>query len=111
MTRRDMLSAVALGALTIAAPASTRDDAKPGSRRNAGRLKQSASRWCYRQIPLPDLCSAAKGIGLSGIDLLQPSDWGVVRDLGLTCSMGYANDRRGFIANGITNPANHPMPV
>jgi hydroxypyruvate isomerase len=109
MTRRDMLSAVALGALTIAAPASTRDDAKPGIRRNAGRLKQSASRWCYRQIPLPDLCSAAKAIGLSGIDLLQPSDWRVVRDLGLTCSMGYANDRRDFIANGFTNRANHPM--
>ena len=111
MTRREMLSAatLGLGALAIAAPAESREDPRTSIRRDAGRLKQSASRWCYGKIPLADLCSAAKTIGLSGIDLLQPSDWEFVRDRGLTCSMGYANNRADFLGNGFTNRASHPM--
>ena len=66
--------------------------------RPSGRLKQSASRWCYGKIPLPDLCRAAKSIGLAGIDLLQPEDWPVVREQGLVCSMGYPTKRDDFIA-------------
>jgi hydroxypyruvate isomerase len=60
-------------------------------------------------MPLRDLCTAARSIGLVGIDLLTRDEWPVVRDLGLTCSMGYAVDRRGFIQNGFNNPANHAM--
>ena len=75
----------------------------------AGRLKQSASRWCYGKIPLPDLCRSAKQIGLSAIDLLQPEDWPVVQEHGLVCSMGYPTKRDDFIATGFNDRANHPM--
>ena len=108
VSRREMLSATALGALAIAAP-------KGFARRERGvapmkgRIKQSASRWCYGKIPLPDLCVAAKRIGLSGLDLLQQSDWQIVRDHGLTVSMGYTNDRPDFLTNGFVNRASHPM--
>jgi hydroxypyruvate isomerase len=105
LTRREMLSATALGALATALPR----DANASLSRGAGRLKQSASRWCYGKIPLPELCEAGKKIGLSGIDLLQRSDWNVVRDHGLTVSMGYAADRSDFLSNGFTNRASHPM--
>jgi hydroxypyruvate isomerase len=74
-----------------------------------GRLKQSVSRWPYSRIPLPDFCRAAKGIGLAGIDLLQPEDWPVVKDCGLVCSMGYPTKRNDFIATGFNDRANHPM--
>ena len=74
-----------------------------------GRIKQSASRWCYGRIPLPDLCRSAKRIGLAGIDLLQPEDWPVVREHGLVCSMGYPTKRDDFIATGFNDRANHPM--
>jgi hydroxypyruvate isomerase len=104
-----MLSAAALGAMTIVAPPEWREAATHPIRASSGRLKQSASRWCYGKIPLGDLCSAAKAMGLSGIDLLQRGDWGLVRDQGLTCSMGYANDRADFLSNGFTNRASHPM--
>jgi len=100
-----MISATALGALATALPR----EGKVSLPRGAGRLKQSASRWCYGKIPLPDLCVAGKAIGLSGIDLLQVSDWNVVRDHGLTVSMGYTNDRPDFLTNGFTNRASHPM--
>ncbi len=77
----------------------------------AGRLKQSASRWCYRSIPLPDLCKAGKAMGLAGIDLLASDDWPVVREQGLTCSMGYAALRDDFIPRGFNDPANHDLLV
>ncbi len=75
----------------------------------AGRLKQSVSRWPYSAIPLPEFARAAAAMGLQAIDLLQPNDWAVVRDHGLTCSMGYPTARRDFIATGFNDPANHAM--
>jgi len=38
-----------------------------------GRIKQSASKWCYRKIPLDKLCAAGAKMGLVGIDLLGRS--------------------------------------
>ena len=72
-------------------------------------LRQSAARWCYEKIPLRDFAVAAKRIGLAGIDLLQPADWEVVREHGLTCSMGYPTARRDFLTVGFNDRANHPM--
>ena len=75
----------------------------------AARLRQSAARWCYQKIPLRDFAQAAKTIGLAGIDLLQPADWEIVREYGLTCSMGYPTDRRDFLTFGFNDRANHRM--
>ncbi len=109
MTRREMLSAAAaLGALAIA-PENAGAGQERSTASGAGRLKQSASRWCYSKIPLGELCSAGKAMGLAGIDLLQQSDWNFVRDRGLTCSMGYSNDRPDFLTNGFNNRASHTM--
>ena len=83
-----------------------------GSRLPAsGRLRQAVARWCYASIPLPDLCTAAKKIGLEGIDLLPRDQWPVVGDHGLVCSMGYpyVNERPDFIATGFNDPANHAL--
>jgi hydroxypyruvate isomerase len=53
-----------------------------------GRLKQSACRWCYRDIPLENLVKAGAEIGLKGIDLLNdPNDWPVVKKYGLIPTM------------------------
>src|SRR6266568_1944315 len=94
--------------LDLAQAGSYRPSAHPPVR-PTGRIKQSASRWCYGKIALPDLCRAAKQIGLAGIDLLQPEDWPVVRDNGLICSMGYPTKRNDFIATGFNDRANHAM--
>ena len=84
---------------------------RPSAHRPIGRLKQSASRWCYRSIPLPDLCKAGKAMGLAGIDLLASDDWPIVRQQGLVCSMGYAALRDDFIPRGFNDPANHDLLV
>ena len=81
----------------------------PASRFATARLKQSVCRWTYDKLSLPDLAKAAKGIGLAGIDLLQPNEWDVVRDAGLVCSMGYPTDRKDFLSTGFNDRANHAM--
>jgi len=52
-----------------------------------GRLKQSLARWCYRSIPLDDLCKAAARIGLKGIDLVNHEEWPTVQKYGLVPAM------------------------
>src|SRR5207245_3799844 len=69
------------------------------------RLKQSVSRWPYRQIALPELCRACADMGLTAIDLLEEPDWAVVRQYGLICSMAYAGG--GSILDGLNVKANH----
>ena len=89
------------GAVLAAAAA-----ARPAAATTAtGRLKQSAARWCYRDIALPALCRAAKDMGLAAIDLLSPDEWAVAADHGLVCSMGYGG--AGTIADGLNDPRNH----
>jgi hydroxypyruvate isomerase len=100
--RREALTL--LGAAALGAPALGRRAVRP-----SGRLKQSASRWPYRGIALPDLCRAGAAMGLAGIDLLQPEEWPVVKEHGLVCSMGYPTKRNDFIATGFNDRANHRM--
>ena len=104
-SRRDFMarSVAALGALSLPFPASR--FAFPHSRP----IKQSVARWTYGTLSLPDLAKAAKGIGLAGIDLLQPDEWDVVREAGLKCSMGYPTDRKDFLSTGFNDRANHAM--
>ena len=70
-----------------------------------GRIRQSVSRWCYKQIPLDQLCQYAVQIGLQAIDLLNAEEWEVPARYGLICSMGYGGG--GEIPNGLNRLENH----
>ena len=107
VTRRDLLTGVT-GALagTLLRPGSTAATGRPAWR---GRLNQSVSRWPFRDIPLPEFCRAAGGMGIVAIDLLYQREWPVVRDCGLVCSMGYPGERSDFISRGFNDRANHPL--
>ena len=104
-SRRDFVAGgvAALSALLIPHPPSFIPH--PASRP----IKQSVARWTYDKLSLPELAKAAKGIGLAGIDLLQPNEWDVVRDAGLVCSMGYPTDRKDFLSTGFNDRTNHAM--
>jgi hydroxypyruvate isomerase len=52
-----------------------------------GRIKQSVCQWCYRGVPLDDLCAAAAAMGLKSVELLQPSDFPTLKKHGLICAM------------------------
>jgi hydroxypyruvate isomerase len=78
-------------------------EANPTPRKN--RIHQSVSRWCYKDIPLDQLCTWAVQIGLKGIDLLEINEWDVPRRYGLICTMGYAGG--GTISDALNRPENH----
>lgn len=52
-----------------------------------GKIKHSACRWCYRDIPLEELADKAKDMGLSSIELLDVSEWDTVIKRGLKCAI------------------------
>ena len=76
----------------------------PKPQRN-GRIRQSVSRWCYKQIPLETLCAEAAAMGLVGVDLLQPEEYTVPARSGLVCTMGYAGG--GEINLGLNRTEHH----
>ncbi len=69
------------------------------------RIHQSVARWCYKQMPLDQLCQAAAAMGLKAIDLLQPSEYEIPSRYGLVCAMGYADG--GEIDKGLNRTENH----
>ncbi|MGJ8643085.1 MAG: hydroxypyruvate isomerase family protein [Luteolibacter sp.] len=58
-------------------------------REGAGLMKinHSVCRWCYEDIPLDDFCVAAKGMGISSVELLDTTDFPTIEKHGLTCAM------------------------
>ena len=105
LSRRRFLGASAAGvaALGRTAAVTARVPAPP-----AGRLKQSVCRWTLPGT-LPEVCARVRGLGLTGIDLLYPDEWGTARAAGLVVSMGYASRRENLIEDGFNDPKLHAL--
>ena len=78
---------------------------QPAATPRKGQIKQSVARWCYKDIPLDQLCESAAKIGCKGIDLLGPEDYEVPRRYGLVCAMAYAGG--GDLPNALNRLENH----
>lgn len=104
-TRRDLLQATAAVAAAGAIGGSTSASAAPSLAgvAAAGKLQQSACRWCYGKIPLDELCAAAKRLGLVGIDLLTPKDFPTLKQHGLVCTMTSSHP----LVDGLCDPKFH----
>ena len=112
MNRREAMRVMVGAGGALALPdMAVRPDRGPRRVHSKGRLKQSVSYWPYSKIPLAEFALAAKVIGLVAIDLLQPEQWGVVREAGLVCSMGYPSRRRDFLPSGFNDPGMHDLLV
>lgn len=70
-----------------------------------GKVNHSVCRWCYNNIPLDDLCKAAKNIGLASIELTGPDEWPVLKKYGLTSAM--PNGAGMGIEKGFNDPRYH----
>jgi hydroxypyruvate isomerase len=104
LTRRSLLQSSLAGVAAMGLlPTNANSDAAAPVRK--GRIHQSVSRWCYKDIPLEDLSAYAASIGLKGVDLLQPEDYEVPRRHGLICTMGYGGG--GDIPNALNRTENH----
>jgi hydroxypyruvate isomerase len=54
---------------------------------NRNHIKHSVCRWCYGNIPLEDLCIAAKEMGIQSVELLMPEELPALEKHGLACAM------------------------
>jgi hydroxypyruvate isomerase len=70
-----------------------------------GKVNHSVCRWCYNDIPLEDLCKAAKNIGIASIELVGPEEWPMLQKYGLTSALPWGAGKG--IVEGFNNPALH----
>lgn len=69
-----------------------------------GNINQSVCAWCYK-IPLEELCIAAKGMGITAIDLVGPEGWATLKKHGLHSSM--CNGAEINLTDGFNDKKNH----
>jgi hydroxypyruvate isomerase len=108
-TRRNMLKTVITGTAVLSAsaaiPALAGVKDEPVSSALKGNVNHAVCRWCFSGIPLEELCIAAKGMGIKGIDLVGPADWPVLKKHGLYSSM--CNGAEINLVDGFNDPAFH----
>jgi len=109
MSRRSALrkvtgSTVALAATASLSPRLTAAEPAAGAKLK-GRIRHSVCRWCYGKVSLPDLCQAAKDMGLESIDLLETPDFPTLKQYDLVCGM--VSGVPGGIGSGLNRVENH----
>ncbi len=107
MTRRSALrqlgtGALAAGAVSVLEPGAA---AAPATGPLKGRIHHSVCKWCYGDIPLEKFCAAAKEIGLESVELLNVSDFPILKKHGLVCAM--VSGVPGGITRGLNRVENH----
>jgi hydroxypyruvate isomerase len=103
LTRRDALKSGLAATALASLPTLAHGETAAPTRKN--RIHQSACRWCYKDIPLDQLCAFAASIGMKGIDLLSIDEWEVPRRYGLICTMGHAGG--GTIPDALNRSEHH----
>ncbi|MEM9643609.1 MAG: TIM barrel protein [Planctomycetota bacterium] len=88
------------------------DEASPatspgGVDAKSGRLQQSVCKWCYSKISLEDMCETVSGLGMVGIDLLEPSDFETLKAHDLVCTMVSSHP----LPDGLCDPQFHDMAI
>ena len=96
MTRRELLAAMAAAPFAIRMAGAAEPKIK-------GRIKQSASMWCYRGVSLDQLCTEGRKWGLVGVDLLRPNSFATLKQHGMVCTMVSCNG----IGKGFNRTENH----
>lgn len=108
---RRALARGAAGLMTLGAglgltpPAAAAQEATQTPDELKGNINHSVARWCFGDLPLPDLCVLGKSAGLKAIDLCGPDDWPVLKAHGLDSSM--CNGAEISLEQGWADPANH----
>lgn len=101
--RRQVLQSAAVGTAalvgTSAAPARAADE----YRITNNRIKQSIVAWCFKPMPVAELAKHAKRMGYQSVELVAPTEWPMLKELGLTCAIAGSH---GF-SKGFAHPEEH----
>jgi hydroxypyruvate isomerase len=107
LTRRTVLAG-AVGA-ALALPGCDGDRAAagsvPGRAITRGRINQSVVGWCFAPMEVPILARGAAALGFKSVELVDPTHWPLLKELGLTCAIAGSH---GFV-KGLNHVENHAM--
>ena len=106
MNRRRFLAAsAAVGGSMLLRP----DDATAVAPAQTAAFKHSVCRWPYRQMTVEEVARMAKELGLDSVELLEPNEWPIARQHGLSCAVGYAPvpDPRTRLTRGFNRVQHH----
>jgi hydroxypyruvate isomerase len=93
---------------SLVAGSTTAEDSRARRARTDSTVKLSVCKWCYPSLSVEQLATAAKGMGLQSVELLDPEEWPAVKKLGLTCAMVNApGDPRYRLTSGFNHVENH----
>jgi hydroxypyruvate isomerase len=111
ISRRSALRKVTGTTVALAAAASVPSNLRAADENSASPLKRnihhSVSAWCYgslfnerqgkpAKMSFEEFCRECGKLGLESVELLGPSEWEVVKKVGLTCAMCNGPDSIGY---------------
>ncbi|MEK9609266.1 MAG: TIM barrel protein [Flavobacteriaceae bacterium] len=107
-----MLKQIALtgAALPIVNPVYLRDqeDNKANNQiRMKGNINHAVCKWCFDEIPLEEFAIKVKSMGITGIDLIGPEGWPILKKHKLTSSM--CNGAEISLTEGWNDPKYHSI--
>lgn len=91
--RRTAIKGILAGTVSLGIPTglsaftNTMEEIKLESNMLKGRINHSVARWCFNDFDIETLCSEAKKIGITGIDLVGPKDWPILKKYNLVSTM------------------------
>src|SRR5215467_13648555 len=93
--RRTLMATVAAtgGAAALASGADGLPD-DPHWKVTKGRIHQSVVPWCFKPMPVEELARHAAALGMKSVELCPPTDWPLLKKLGLTCAIASSH---GFV--------------
>lgn len=85
LNRRSAIKGILATAATLGIPSEFSVLAKPNTNLEfqsstlKGKINHSVARWCFNDYDLETLCKEALKIGITGIDLVGPNDWPILK--------------------------------
>ncbi|WP_367753042.1 hydroxypyruvate isomerase family protein [Flavobacterium sp. WC2430] len=94
INRRSVIKGILAGTAVLGFPSgfstmanTKKEDATMPSDSLKGKLNHSVARWCFSDFEIETLCIEVKKMGITGIDLVGPKDWPVLKKHGLVSTM------------------------
>ena len=94
INRRNVIKGILAGTAVLGIPkgfsslATTKEDKETNSPLVLkGRLNHSVARWCFNDFDIETLCIEVKKMGITGIDLVGPKDWPILKKYNLVSTM------------------------
>lgn len=106
--RRTAIKGILAGTLSLALPTdilASEKELQLEAKGLKGKINHSVARWCFKDFELESLCLEAKKIGITGIDLVGPKDWPILKKHNLVSAM--CNGAEINLVDGFNDPIFH----